>query len=167
MTGPHKSSDYLHQGRQDRLLREGVHDPYQSKSKLPEPTVCPGCGAVFHRGHWTWSERPEGAHETLCPACHRIHDEVPAGLLTLSGAFFDAHRDELMRLVQHVEQREKTAHPLKRIMSVEDRNGTRVITLTDPHLARGIGEALHHAYQGDLEYAYGDEDILLRVGWSR
>ena len=49
------------QRRQDRLIHEWVHDPYQSKRKLPDPTVCPQCGAVFHQGRWTWLTRPESA----------------------------------------------------------------------------------------------------------
>ena len=33
--------------------------------------------------------------------------------------------------------------------------------------ARGIGEAIHHAYQGDLEFHYNPAENLLRVNWSR
>jgi hypothetical protein len=42
-----------------------------------------------------------------------------------------------------------------------------MVTTTDMHLARGIGEALQHAYQGDLEYRYNPDQNLLRVSWSR
>jgi len=42
-----------------------------------------------------------------------------------------------------------------------------VMSLTDAHLARGIGEAIHHAYEGDIDYQYTKEDIMLRVSWSR
>jgi hypothetical protein len=41
------------------------------------------------------------------------------------------------------------------------------IATTDVHLARGIGEALHHAYQGDLDYHYEDKEDLVRVHWKR
>ena len=30
--------------RGDRLIREHVHDPYKTRLKLTEPTVCPQCG---------------------------------------------------------------------------------------------------------------------------
>jgi hypothetical protein len=52
-------------------------------------------------------------------------------------------------------------------MGSEEQPDGLLFTFTDAHLARGIGEALHHAYQGELEYAYAKEDIMLRVTWSR
>jgi hypothetical protein len=44
--------------RRDRLIREPEHDPYKSRRKLPEPTACPECGAVFREGRWQWVEVP-------------------------------------------------------------------------------------------------------------
>lgn len=153
--------------RHDRLLREWVHDTYKSKSKPHEPTVCRECGAVFSAGRWQWIAPPEGAHEGMCPACHRIQDRVPAGILTLRGPFLREHRDEILNLVHNVEEREKAEHPLKRIMAVDEGDEETVITFTDPHLARGVGTALHHAYQGELDYHYLEEETLLRVHWDR
>jgi NMD protein affecting ribosome stability and mRNA decay len=169
MSGHHRPSDTdaLHQGRKDRLLREMDHDPYKSKRKLPEPTLCPECGAVFHKGRWDWASAPSGAHEELCPACQRIRDRVPAGFLTISGEFFNDHEDEIMNLVHNVEDREKKAHPMKRVMGSEQQEEGLLVTFTDPHLARGVGEALHNAYQGELDFKYSDEETLLRVTWKR
>lgn len=167
MTGPHKHGDYLRQGRHDRLLKELDHDPYHSKKKLAEPTVCPQCGAAFTQGRWAWADAPAGAHEQLCPACQRIHDRVPAAFLTLRGGFLADHREEVMGLVHNLEERERRQHPLKRIMDIDEQAGATEITLTDAHLARGIGEALHHAYEGEIDYQYTKGDIMLRVEWER
>ena len=58
--------------RMDRLIHERVHDPYKTKSKLPEPTVCPNCYAVFKEGRWQWADSwPINAHRQTCQACHR------------------------------------------------------------------------------------------------
>ena len=65
------------------------------------------------------------------------------------------------------EQRERLAHPLKRIMAVDDRNDGARVTTTDIHLARGIGDAVHHAYQGELEFHHKPDENLLRVHWTR
>lgn len=153
--------------RRDRLLQEDRHDPYQAKQKLPEPTVCPECGAVFHNGRWQWLARPAQAHEASCPACQRSRDKMPAGYVSISGDFFASRRDELLHLIRNEEARAKAEHPLKRILDIEDENGGALVTTTDIHLARGIGEALHHAYQGELEYHYNEQEQLLRVAWQR
>ena len=151
--------------RQTHLLQEQVHDAYKTKGKLTEPTVCPQCGAVYHQGRWQWIKAPDGAHQHSCPACLRIHDHFPAGFVTLEGDFYASHRDEIMRMINNEEKRERAEHPLKRIMATEEKDGTTLVTTTDIHLARKIGEALHHAYQGTLEFHYNPEQNLLRVGW--
>lgn len=153
--------------RHDRLLQEWEHDTYKSRHKPSEPTACPECGAVFHNGRWQWDAAAEHASQALCPACHRIQDKVPAGFLSLGGEFLAEHKEEIMNLIRHVEQREKAAHPLKRIMEMEPQAEGMLITFTDPHLARGVGEALHDAYKGELDFAYQAEERILRVSWKR
>ncbi|HEY0665301.1 MAG TPA: BCAM0308 family protein [Gallionella sp.] len=150
----------------DALFKERVHDAYKAKRKIEEPAVCTQCGAVFKQGRWQWLPAPENAYRATCPACHRIHDEFPAGFLTLQGNFYQSHRAEVMHLIRNHEKHERAEHPLKRIMAVEDKNGRTLVTTTDIHLARGLGEALHHAYHGELEFHYNPEQDLLRVSWT-
>ena len=158
--------DFRQISRHDGLFKERVHDAYKSKGKPLEPSVCSQCGAVFHEGRWQWLQAPANAHSLQCPACHRIHDHYPAGFLTMKGDFFRAHREEIMHLVHNHEQRERKEHPLQRIMAEEEKEGETLVTTTDIHLARGIGEALHHAYQGELDFHYNPEQSLLRVSWT-
>ena len=153
--------------RREQLLQELVHDTYKSGHKLPEPTRCPGCGALFHKGRWTWDAAPPGAHEQSCPACHRIHDDFPAGYVALGGAFLAGHRDEILRLVKNCEEKEKAEHPLERIMAIRNAGDGIEVTTTGIHLAREIAERLHHAYQGELAFHYNEEDHLVRASWSR
>ncbi|MBI4529672.1 MAG: ATPase [Deltaproteobacteria bacterium] len=154
--------------RRDRLIRERVHDAYKTRKKLPEPTVCPDCLAVFHKGRWQWGARPPDSHnEERCPACHRIHDKYPAGFITLSGQFFQEHKAEIVNLAHNVELNAKAQHPLQRIMFEEEKDDGLLITTTDIHLARGIGEALHRAYHGELDYQYAEEGNILQLSWKR
>ncbi|MDO9312516.1 MAG: BCAM0308 family protein [Nitrosomonas sp.] len=153
--------------RHDGIFQEQIHDTYQTKVKFPEPTVCPQCSAVFHKGRWQWLGAPANAHQHNCPACQRILENQPAGFVILAGEFLVAHRDEIASLIHNVEKKEKAEHPLKRIMATEEEDNGVLITTTDIHLARGIGEAIHHAYQGDLEFHYNPAENLLRVNWSR
>lgn len=153
--------------KRDALLREAVHDSYKSRRKPLSPRVCPGCKAVFQDGHWQWGAAPAAARKLTCPACQRIHDDFPAGYVTLKGEFLSTRRDEVLHLVHNHEAREKGEHPLQRIMKVADTEEGILITTTDIHLARGIGDALHHAYHGKLDYHYNPEQTLLRVQWER
>lgn len=153
--------------RRDRLLQEQTHDAYRLRGKLPEPTVCPQCSAIFRDGRWAWGHAPARAHHETCPACHRMNDNFPAGFISLGGKFFREHRDEILTLVRHQEQRERHTHPLQRLMAIEDDGDGVMVTTTDVHLARGIGDAVHHAYQGELEFHLKPDDNLLRVHWRR
>jgi NMD protein affecting ribosome stability and mRNA decay len=153
--------------RRDRLIREREHDPYKAREKHPEPTVCPDCQAVYRDGRWQWVDGPFGVPRTLCPACQRIRDGYPAGYVTLRGEFLGEHRVEILSLARNLEERERVDHPLKRIMEIREEEDALVITTTDMHLARLVGESIHRAYQGEIDYRYSKEGSVLRVGWIR
>jgi NMD protein affecting ribosome stability and mRNA decay len=167
MTGRRTHPDPSHQPRRDRIEAAHVTDPYRARGKWKEPTTCPGCGAIYQQGRWQWGAGDARAEQHLCPACQRVRDRVPAGQLTLSGRFFAEHHDEILHLVRHTEEKARAEHPLERIMDVADEGTRAVVTFTDAHLVHGVGEALHHAYHGELDSHYTDEGDLLRVSWSR
>lgn len=167
MTGLERSADFRKPGRQDRMLQEQVHDPYRHSQKLKEPTVCPECNAVVHNGHWSWADVPADANQQICPACQRIRDRLPAGYLTLRGEFLSLHEEEIMNLIHNHVERERSMHPLKRIMQSQKEEESVVVTFTDAHLTRGVGDAIYKAYGGELDIQYTKDDIMLRVNWSR
>jgi len=154
-------------GRTDRVLQEHRSDAYGLRGKLPDPTACPDCGALYRDGRWIWGSPPADAHRTRCPACRRIADGVPAGIVTVKGEFAAAHRAEIEGLVRNVEERDKREHALKRIIAISDEGGQLVITTTDARLAHAIAGALHDAYKGELDSPFTEAETVFRATWSR
>ena len=142
-------------------------DPYRRSAKPPEPTTCPTCHATFVDGRWSWEEAPDDAYEQKCPACQRIHDHFPAGYVTIKGEFIKEHRDEVLNLIANHEQKEKADRPLQRIMAIDEKRDGIEVTTTDSHLARGIAEAIHDAYKGELKVRYSRDENLVRAVWKR
>ena len=164
MSTPHPPRD-----KKDRSVQSQKHDQYKATGKLREPSVCCECQAVYHKGRWVCSPVPSDSQEVMCPACERIRDHVPSGVLLLTGEIVVRHRDQVLGLARNEEARLKAEHPLARIITIEDQTEAPrgvVITTTDPHLARHIGEALHHAYRGTLTCWYEENEDLLRANWE-
>jgi NMD protein affecting ribosome stability and mRNA decay len=154
--------------RGDRFLKERVHDPYRDPLKPRGPSSCPRCGAQYRNGRWVWSNAEAYAPKTrLCPACHRIDDDYPAGEIILSGKFLDNHRDEILARVRHVEESEHAEHPLHRIISIDERANKVVIHTTDVHLPHRIAHALTDAWGGAMNTHYDPEGYFVRVRWER
>jgi NMD protein affecting ribosome stability and mRNA decay len=154
--------------RREQLQDDPRHDSYKAKGKLPDPTRCPECGAVFVKGRWTWSgAQGAAAHEQLCPACQRIRDDFPAGYVSLGGDYLAGHREEILNIVRNCEAVEKAGHPLQRIIAIKDVESGILVTTTDAHLARRIAEGVHDACKGSLALQYNNEENLVRATWRR
>jgi hypothetical protein len=137
--------------------------------KLPDLAHCPQCEATYRNGRWTWDAAEEGSYPHVCPACERIAADFPAGEVQIEGGFATAHRDELIGLIRNIESRERDAHPLKRIMRIDEGLESFRVTTTDAKLADAIGRALQHAYKGELDLppTTSDRENLVRIHWKR
>lgn len=92
---------------------------------------------------------------------------APAGYVSIEGRFAWEYHNELILLVQHTERRAKADDPMQRIMSIDGNADSMKIATTDIRLARAIGETLHEAYKGDLDFHYDEDEYTLRVRWQR
>ena len=143
-----------------------ILDPYQRQQKLDDDTICAQCGAVYRKGRWQWGARPENGHEALCPACRRINDKFPAGVVELRGPLGREQKEEIIRLARHQEEAEKGEHPLNRIINIEEDAERIVINTTDIHLPRRIGEAVERAFHGSLSEDFDQGGYFVRVNWT-
>ena len=151
----------------DRIFDVRPHDPCRSFTKAAATSRCPKCGAVHDRKRWRWGTAPKDALERLCPACRRIEQNLPAGVLTLDGAFIEPHKNELIHTARNEAQHEVAEHPLHRIMQIAEHDGVLEISTTDVHLPQRIGEALKRSHDGDLTLRYGPDEYSVRVRWHR
>jgi len=52
-------------------------------------------------------------------------------------------------------------------MAIDEADGKMIITTTDIHLPRRIGQAIHNAYEGEFDFKYDEEGYFIRVNWCR
>jgi NMD protein affecting ribosome stability and mRNA decay len=102
-----------------------------------------------------------------CPACRKEEDHYVMGIVYIEGNFFTTRRDEIMNLLRNEEKKQVMHNPLDRIMGIRDeKSGTRIET-TSENLAVHLGRMLYHAYGGEIEYKFSDDQKLARVFWKR
>lgn len=168
-----KEKIYESKGKVREVFRKDMRpkreNPYEATEKYPDNTLCPECGVVFVKGKWTWAKpQAEGeVHSMLCPACRQIQDDYAGGVLTLSGAFVAAHRDDILNRCRNVEAAEKKEHPLQRIMAIVEKGEEIEIRATSEHLVARMGKALKSDFNGELELSFGLEENFARAHWRR
>lgn len=142
---------------------------YEEKGGAKGGAFC-RCGVVFQNKRWYRSEgesaRQEG-QELVCPACRRIADRNPAGIITLSGDFYAAHEAEIRTLVDKTVQSENMKNPLGRVMDIQREQDGVTITTTDEKLSQKIGREVFKSHGGELHFIWSHSGSPVRVVWSR
>ncbi len=147
-------------------------DPYLPLMGPKEAAVCKRCGAVYHRKHWSIEKSPDlfkggKSRSVVCPACQKINDAFPGGIITLSGEFLKPLKEQILHLIRNEEARAKKINPLERIISVKDGGNVVEIHTTSDRFAQRIGMEIHRAYKGDVTYHWSRDDKFIRVTWHR
>lgn len=140
--------------------------PHGISNKYPDPTLCIECGALYAGGRWSWDDIPENVSNGVCPACQRIADKSPAGVIQLSGTYYNQHREEIMKLVKKIKIKAITLRPLERIMEIQSDDEQSTIQTTGTDIALKIGEGLHNAFGGELN-CRNEGDDRIHVNWKR
>lgn len=150
-------------------------DPYIPLKSPSDVGACPRCHAIRRNKRWypggkdfaALTRKPGAVVVEACPACRKIADGFPSGVVLLQGGFLRDHREDILKLVRNEERRAMGINPLERIISVSERMGTMEITTTDEKLAQRIGRQVRKACGGTVAYKWSEDSKLLRVGWMR
>jgi len=144
-------------------------DTFLPRRSPKEIIQCSGCGAFYHRRHWTLVppagfNPPVHVHPIYCPACRKIKERCPSGEVDLLGVGA-GDRGEVLRILRNEERRAREKNPLERIMRLEGtREGWKVETTTEK-LAQRLGRALGKARGGKVAYRWSHNNKFLRVLW--
>lgn len=144
-------------------------DAYQSKVGVSGAAYCK-CGAVFSNKRWHFAERgttPHGEQQVVCPACRRIADRNPAGIVSLKGSFFATHKAEIDNLIKNTAEAAVMKNPLGRIMDISSGKDDLTITTTDVKLAQKIGREVFKSHGGELQFTWSHAESPVRIFWSR
>lgn len=150
-----------------------TRDPYNPRKGALDVGVCPECHAISRKKRWYLDEAEylslarAGAVLRRCPACRKIADGFPSGVVTLFGGFLRTHREEILAIVRNEERRARGTNPLERIMGIRDGEESVEILTTDEKLAQRIGREIRKAYQGTVSYKWSEDANLARVNWTR
>lgn len=153
---------------------ESYGDPYLRDAGLEEATICRECHSVNANHRWyrdpavyEESLKKGNVHYVLCPACQKIRDKMPGGILTLAGAFLAKHKQDILNLLQNEDQRAQSTNPMERIMDIRDDSGNLVVETTNEKLAQRLGRAMFKAHGGAVDYKWSAGTKLARVNWQR
>ena len=160
------------------FTRRPDHDGgrHRGPRALPEPALCPGCGAVYAKRRWSRSPvaRVRAARAggplaiRICSSCRRRQAGVPHGYVHVDGEFFPAHGVEIEQLLHHEVDRAREDNPHQQVLGWEhlDGGGLLITTATE-HLAQRLGHALEKTYAGKTHYGFSHENKLAHVWWHR
>lgn len=143
-------------------------DVYLPKRGLPEGALCRGCGISYHNKRWQAEPVPGGGgSQVLCPACQRMEDHNPAGVVTLSGPYLAAHKEEILNTIKQQEAKSREKNPIGRIMEIKEEDRQITVTTTEDKLAQKLGREVYKSQKGELHYQWSHEQRIVRVEWMR
>lgn len=149
-------------------------DVYMPAEGREEAAVCTGCKAIFQGKRW-FSEGYDGAKlpaghlpgKVVCPACQRIKDGNPAGVITLSGDYLIQHKEVILNAVKNIESKARAKNPLARIMKISQEGNILTISTTHEKLAEKLGKDIYKSHSGKLGFQWSEDESFVRVNWTR
>jgi NMD protein affecting ribosome stability and mRNA decay len=155
-------------------MTERSPSAYLPRKGAKELAVCDKCHLIYQHKRWYLDEAEASrlladsrTQRAVCPVCRRMEDSVPAGIVTLSGAYFRQHEGEILDLVKNTEVKTRMKNPLGRIMEIAQEGEVLTVSTTDDKLAQKLGREVYKAHKGDLNFKWSHDQEMVRVGWQR
>lgn len=150
-------------------------DSYLPRGSAQRVSLCESCHSVYRHKRWYADhEMYESVRsdpktvQTACPACLKIRDNFPGGIITLKGSYVITHKQDLLNLIRNEEERARGFNPLERVMSVRENGfGKLIVSTTNEKLAQRLGRAIKKAFHGEVSYTWSHDNKLVRVEWER
>jgi len=148
-------------------------DPYAMLKAPKGPAVCRKCRAIYANKRWYIDDvearklaASPRTQKLVCPACLKIRDNYPEGIVTLKWSTLRDHEAEIRGLIANVEARAVSVNPLERVMKIVRQRKDLEVQTTNDRLAQRIGRELVRAYKGKVTYHWAHRDMLARVAWQ-
>jgi len=149
-------------------------DPYVPEGGLKEPAVCRECHAVYRHKRWQLPlvdvagfENDPSVLWVNCPACQKIAEQYPEGIVTLAGDYLWHHEAEIRNILSNEVERVRAKNPGARIIKMTKEDGRLVIETTEQKLAEHLGRTLGRAHSGTLQVDWSGSPRMCRVSWER
>jgi NMD protein affecting ribosome stability and mRNA decay len=139
--------------------------------RLPEPSLCERCGAVFSGRVWRRDRKVTGAllersRWVRCPACTQAAAESGFGRVRIRGRYALAHEEPIRRRLANVASRAARTQPERRISTIDRRDDAIEVITTSQKLAHRIVHELKKVFRGRASYAWSDDGTLFAT-WER
>ncbi|MEN3046144.1 MAG: BCAM0308 family protein [Candidatus Hydrothermales bacterium] len=157
--------------RTDKRFTYKLRDPYMDKSLYSDPTICPTCGLIYHKKRWVNNpellkkikENEKRVEHKDCPACRKIKDKYPLGIVEIRGDFVIKKNEEIHSRVKHIAADEYIHNPLERIIDVKEEGDKITIETTTEHLAEKIGKNIAKTFKKNIKIIFSETDKFVRV----
>ncbi len=149
-------------------------NPYLSEAGMKEPAICQTCQSVYRQKRWQLD--PPAASQladdpatqwVTCPACQKVAERYPEGILTLRGSYLWNHEQEIRNILDNAVARFSSRNPLERIIRVQRSDDALIIETTANKLAEQLGRSLQKAHSGALQIDWQGTPVVCRVQWER
>lgn len=139
--------------------------PVEASGRVPEPSACESCGAIFSKRVWRQGRRVtlaflERINWTTCPACEQVRRATGLGRLLLRGDLAKDEEASIRRRIANVVARATHTQPERRMISIERRGDVTEVLTTSQKLAHRIAREIQKAFGGRVTYAWSDDGSL-------